>query len=564
MKRKSSLILLTLVLALGSLLAACSNNNNAQSPGGTTTNEPAAAVDQVLNINLAAEPPTFDPAQAQDSQTNTVLKTLYEGLVRMGEDGKEQPGVAESWDVSEDGKTYTFHLRDTAKWSNGDPVTANDFVFAWQRVLDPSTAPAPPYAYQLYYIKNAEAYNLTGTEGYKGAKVTDFADVGVKAVDDHTLEVTLENATPYFLGLTSFYTYYPVHSSVKGNDKWAVNKDSMIVNGPYTLTDWTKGQQIEVSKNENYWDKDNIKLSKIHMSLVNSGATELASYQSGQLDYAGLPNGEIPTDQIPAVKQQLPDEFKVKGIASTYYYMFNVTEKPFDNVKIRKAFAMAINRQLIVDNVTLGGQLPAFGFVPPGIKGENEEFRNEHEDKFFTEDLTEAKKLLQEGMAEEGYTTLPPITLLYNSSEAHQKIALAVADMWKQNLGVDVQTQSQEWGVFLENRNQLNYQVARAGWSADYNDPMTFMDMWTTGNGNNDAGYANPEYDALIKQARTSADPKVRNEAFAKAEKLLVQDDMVIAPIYYYSNVSLTKQNVKGIALDFSGAIDFTRAYKTE
>ncbi|MFB5759299.1 peptide ABC transporter substrate-binding protein [Paenibacillus medicaginis] len=564
MKRKSSLILLTLVLALGSLLAACSNNNNAQSPEGTTTNEPAAAAEQVLNINLLSEPPTFDPAQAQDSQANTVLKTLYEGLTRMGEDGKEQPGVAESWDITNEGKTYTFKLRDTAKWSNGDPVTANDFVFAWQRVLDPSTAPAPPYAYQLYYIKNAEAYNLTGTKDYKGPKVTDFADVGVKAVDDHTLEVTLESPTPYFLGLTSFYTFYPVHSSVKGNDQWAVNKDSMIVNGAFTLTDWTKGQQIEVSKNENYWDKDNIKLSKIHMSLVNSGATELASYKSGQLDYSGLPNGEIPTDQIPAVKQELPDEFKVKGIASTYYYMFNVTEKPFDNAKIRKAFAMAINRQLIVDNVTLGGQLPAFGFVPPGIKGESDEFRNEHKDSFFTEDLTEAKKLLQEGMAEEGYTTLPPVTLLYNSSEAHQKIALAVADMWKQNLGVDVQTQSQEWGVFLENRNQLNYQVARAGWSADYNDPMTFMDMWTTGNGNNDSGYANPKYDALIKKARTSSDPKVRNDAFAEAEKMLVQDDMVIAPIYYYSNVSLTKTNVKGIALDFSGAIDFTRAYKTE
>ncbi|MFB5266196.1 peptide ABC transporter substrate-binding protein [Paenibacillus enshidis] len=565
MKRKSSLILLTLVLALGSLLAACSNNNSAQSPGGTTTNEPAAAVDQVLNINLMSEPPTFDPAQAQDSQTNTVLKTMYEGLTRMGEDGKEQPGVAESWEISEDGLTYTFKLRDNAKWSNGDPVTANDFVFAWQRVLDPSTAPAPPYAYQLYYIKNAEAYNLTGTEGYKGTAVKDFADVGVKAVDDHTLEVKLENPTPYFLGLTSFYTYYPVHSSVEGNDKWAVNKDTMITNGPFTLTDWTKGQTIEVSKNENYWDKDSIKLSKIHMSLVNSGATELSSYQSGQLDFAGHPTGEIPTDQIPAVKQQLPDEFHVKGIASTYYYLFNTKEKPFNNVKVRKAFAMAIQRQPLVDNVTLGGQLPAYGFVPPGIKGATDEFRNEIKDSaYFTEDLTEAKKLLAEGMAEEGVTSIPPVTLIYNSSEAHQKIALAVADMWKKNLGVDVQTQNQEWGVFLDNRRQLNYQIARAGWTADFNDPINFLEMWTANSGNNDSGYANPAYDALIKQAKETTDPAARNEIFAKAEKILIQDDMVVAPIYYYTNVSLTKPNVKGIQIDFSGAIDFTRAYKTE
>ncbi|WP_018886767.1 peptide ABC transporter substrate-binding protein [Paenibacillus massiliensis] len=561
MKRKSTLVLLTLILALGSLLAACSSNNgnSAQSPeGNTSPSEPVAAADQVLRINLSAEPPTFDPAQAQDSQTNTVLKTMYEGLVRIGADGKEQPGTAESWEISPDGLTYTFKLRQDAKWSNGDPVTANDFVFAWQRVLDPSTAPAPPYAYQLYYLKNAESYNLK--QG-----VTDFADVGVKAIDEHTLEVTLENPTPYFLGLTAFYTYYPVHKSVEGNEQWAVNKDSMIVNGPFTLTEWTKGQKIEVTKNENYWNKDDIKLSKISMSLVNSGATELASYRSGQLDYTGHPNGEIPTDQIPGVKQELPNEFKITGIASTYYYMFNVTEKPFDNVKIRKAFAMAIERQPIVDNVTQGGQLPAFGFVPPGIKGASDEFRKEHADSgYFTENVEEAKKLLEEGMKEEGYTTLPEITLLYNSSEAHQKIALAVADMWKRNLGVDVKTQNQEWGVFLENRKQLNYQVARAGWSADYNDPINFLDMWTTGNGNNDSGYANPEYDALIKATRSETDQAKRMEEFAKAEKLLIQDDVVVAPIYYYTNVSLTKPNVQGIALDFSGAIDFTRAYLTQ
>lgn len=260
----------------------------------------------------------------------------------------------------------------------------------------------------------------------------------------------------------------------------------------------------------------------------------------------------------------MPNEFKAKGIASTYYYLFNVTEKPFNNVKIRKAFAMAIQRQPIVERVTLGGQIPAYGFVPPGIKGVSQEFRSEHKDDFFKEDFTEAKKLLQEGMKEEGVTTLPPVTLLYNSSEGHQKIALAVADMWKKNLGVDIKTQNQEWGVFIQTRNKLNFQIARGGWSADYNDPMTFLDMWTTGNTNNNSGYANPAYDALIEAAKTETDPAKRMEDFAKAEKILVQDDMVMLPIYYYSNVSLTKPNVKDIALDFSGAIDFTRAYITQ
>ncbi|KAF6572347.1 peptide ABC transporter substrate-binding protein [Paenibacillus sp. SEL3] len=567
MKRKSFLVLLTLILAVGALLAGCGsskNDTNGKGAQENTSTTPAPADKQILRINLASEPPTFDPAQAQDTQANTVLKTMYEGLVRMGPDGKEIPGVAESWKISDDGKTYTFKLRDTAKWSNGDPVKASDFVFAWQRVLDPSTAPAPPYAYQLYYIKNAEGYNLSTSKSFKGTKVTDFKDVGVKAVDDHTLQVELEHATPYFLGLTSFYTYYPVHPSVKGNDKWATKKESMITNGPFTLSTWETGQKIEVSKSENYWGKDEIKLKKITMSLVNSGATELASYRSGQLDYAGKPNGEIPADQMMAVKNEMPNEFQAKGIASTYYYLFNVTEKPFNNLKIRKAFAMSIQRQPIVDRVTMGGEIPAYGFVPPGIKGLSQEYRNEHKDDYFKEDVAEAKKLLQEGMKEEGVTSLPPITLLYNSTEGHQKIALAVADMWKKSLGIDVKTQNQEWGVFIQTRNKLNFQIARGGWSADFNDPMTFLDIWTTGNGNNNSGYSNPEYDGLIKAAKTETDPGKRMEIFAKAEKLLVQDDMVLLPIYYYSNTSLTKPNVKGVALDFSGAIDFTRAYITQ
>lgn len=566
-KSKSLLLLLTLVLAVGTLLAACGSNNgnsgaanngaanggNTASDNGNTGGEKLAA-DQTLRINLSAEPPTFDPAQAQDSQANTVLKLMYEGLTRQDESGQVIPAAAESWDV--DGTKYTFHLRKDATWSNGDPVTANDFVFAWERVLSPNTDPAAPYAYQLYYLKNAQEYN-EGT-------ITDFSQVGVKAVDDYTLEVELVAPTPYFLGLTSFYTFYPVHQSVKDDPKWAVDQSKMIVNGAFTLTNWVKGQTIEVTKNENYWDKANIKLNKITMSLVNSSATELASYQNNELDRAGAPNGEIPTDQIPILKDQLKDELDIKGIASTYYYEFNVTAKPFDNVNIRRAFSMAIDRQKIVDNVTLGGQVPAFGFVPPGIKGVNDEYRNEHKDDYFAENLEEAKKLLEQGMQEEGYTKLPEITLTYNSSEAHKKIALAVADMWKTNLGVDVKTENQEWAVFIENRQNLNYQIARAGWSADYNDPMTFLDMWVTGGGNNDTGFSNEEYDKLIKEAKTSDDMAVRDKNFARAEEILIKDNQVLMPIYYYTNVSATKPWLKGVVLDYSGAIDYSRAYITD
>lgn len=549
MRRKTLLTLLTMLLVVGTVLAGCGSKN----AGGGSKENASAAKDQILHMNLSAEPPTFDPAQAQDSQAHTVLNMMYEGLVRLDENSKPVPGVAEKWDVSSDGLKYVFHLRKDAKWSNGDPVTAKDFVFAWQRVLDPNTTPAPPYAYQLYYIKGAEEYN--------NKKMTDFSQVGVKATDDHTLEVTLKNPTPYFLGLTSFYTFYPVHQSVKDNPKWAADPKTMITNGPFTLTTWTTGQKIEVSKNANYWDNKDIKLNKITMSLSNSGATELSSYRSGQLDYAGMPNGEIPTDQMPAVKKQLQNELNLKPIGSVYYYQFNVTAKPFDNAKIRKAFAMAISRQEIVDKVTQSEEKPAFGFVPPGIAGEKEEFRTEHKDDYFTENMDEAKKLLQEGMKEEGYTTLPPVTLIYNSSEKHKKIALAVADMWKKNLGVTVQTENQEWGVFLKNRRSLNYQIARAGWSPDYNDPMTFFDLWTSKSGNNDIGFKNKEYDALVSDALASSDNAKRMDDFVKAEKLLIQDQQVLLPIYYYTNVALIKPNLKGVIIDYAGGVDFTRAY---
>lgn len=568
-KSKSLLLLLTLVLAVGTLLSACGSNdkNNTASNSGnggntaTSNNDTAnsgdetLAADQTLRINMSSEPPTFDPAQAQDSQANTVLKLMYEGLTRMDEAGEAQPAAAESWEI--DGTKYTFHLREGATWSNGDPVTANDFVFAWERVLSPETLPAPPYAYQLYYIKNAQEFN----EG----KITDFSQVGVKAVDEHTLEVELVTPTPYFLGLTSFYTFYPVHQSVKDDEAWAVDANKMITNGAFTLTTWAKGQSIEVTKSDSYWGKDEIKLNKVAISLVNSGATELASYRNGELDRAGHPNGEIPTDQIPIVQQELKDEVEIKGTASTYYYEFNVTAEPFDNVNIRRAFAMAIDRQAIVDKVTLGGQLPAYGFVPPGIKGVDDEFRNEVDDKtYFSENYEEAKKLLEQGMQEKGYTQLPEITLLYNTSEGHKKIALAVADMWKKNLGVDVKLENQEWAVFLENRQSLNYQVARAGWSADYNDPMTFLDMWVTGGGNNDSGYANADYDALINQAKNTDDAAARNEAFKKAEENLIKDNQVLLPIYYYTSVSVAKPYLKGVVLDFSGAVDYSRAYLLE
>ncbi|WP_342478712.1 peptide ABC transporter substrate-binding protein [Paenibacillus sp. FSL H7-0350] len=566
-KSKSLLLMIAIVLVIGTVLAGCGGNKNnsgtnaaaTTAPEGSTntgtTGDEKLAADQTLRINLTSEPPTFDPQQAQDSTSNAILKLMYEGLTRQNtETGQAEEGMAESWDISADGLVYTFKIRD-AKWSNGDAVTANDFAFAWKRVLDPNATDAAPYAYQLFYIKGAEDFNA--------GKITDFNQVGIKVLDDKTLEVTLANPTPYFLGLLSFYTYYPVHSSVANDPKWATKVDTQITNGPFTLTEWTTGQSLAVTKNPNYYDEKDIKAAGINFSIVNSGATELLSYKNGELDRAGGPIGEIPTEQLPIVEKEFPKEFSRKGISSVYYYQFNVTEKPFTNKKIRKALAMAIERKPIIDNITLGGQIPAFGFVPPGIQSNEQEFRSQVADsQYFTENVEEAKTLLAEGLKEEGLDKLS-FTLSYNTSEGHQKIAIAIADQLKKALGVEVKLENKEWGVFIEDKHNLNYQVARAGWSADFNDPMTYLDMWVTKGGNNDTGYSNPEYDKLIQEAKVSSDNALRQEKFAAAEKIMM-DDMILIPIYYYTNNSLTKEYLKGVTLDFSGAVDLSRAYLLE
>lgn len=559
------LLLLTFVLAIGTLLSACgskdenksaSNTGNKTNNSSTNTGGETLAADQTLRFSFTSEVPTFDPAQAQDNVAHTMLNMMYEGLVAMDEDGQAVPANAEKWEI--DGTKYTFHLRQDAKWSNGDAVTANDYVRSWERVLSPETSPAPPYANMLYdYIQGAKEYN----EG----KIKDFNEVGVKALDEYTLEVNIINPTPYFLGLTSFYTYFPVHESVKDDAKWAVNKDKMITNGPFILTGWEIGQSYELAKNDNFHGKDEVKLNNIQISVVDSAATQLAAYKNGEVDYAGQPVGEIPADQLPSVRQELKDDFTNRSIASVYYYQFNVTAKPFDNAKIRKAFSMAIDRQTLIDKVTLGGETAAFGFVPYGIVGANgEEFRKSNPDTYFSYNVEDAKKLLEEGMKEAGYTTLPEISLLYNTSENHKRIALAIGDMWKKALGVDIKLVNQEFQVYITTRQNLDYQVARAGWVSDYNDPMSFMSMWTTDNGNNNSGYSNKEYDQLITDAQKTGDEKAREEMIAKAEKILVEDDMVVIPLYYYTTKTLIKPNLKNVHMDYSGAVDFNKAYLIE
>ncbi len=546
--RLAAFLAITLVLAI---VSGCVPKKTETGEGGTTGNGGGGAKNE-FRINLSTEPPTMDPAQAQDQVSATVINGVYEGLTRMNEKGEVLPAVAKEWKISEDGKKYTFTIREDAKWSNGDPVTANDFEFSWKRVLDPQLKPkVSAYAYLLYYLVGGEAYNTGG--GSADA-------VGVKAVDKQTLEVNINAPTPYFLSLLSFQTYYPVHQSVKDNEAFAASASTMITNGPFKLTEWKKNVSMTLTPNDQYYEKAQIKLSKVHFTMVNDSGSELNMYQTGQLDYAGNPTGLLPTDQLTTLKESNPNEFNNKGIASLYYFLVNTTVKPFHNEKIRKALSMSVSRKDLTEKVTLGGQLPAYGLVPPGIKGVKEEFRTEVSDNYFQEDYAEAKKLLAEGLAELGLKEMPAFRISYNTNDLHQKVAEAIAEMWRVNLGIKAEISNQEWGVFLESRNSLNYEVARGGWGADYNDPISFIDLFTTKSGNNNTGYSSKEYDALVEKVYSTGDTETRMKTMAEAEKLII-DTRPIIPLFYYSTVYMIKPGFKDIFIDFKGDINYMRGY---
>jgi oligopeptide transport system substrate-binding protein len=541
--KKNVFMAMSSVLVLSAALAGCGGETKPADNAGSSNNNqqaeaPASSGPKVLKLNLHSEPPTADPGLAEDSTSGAITRATFDGLTRLGADGKYHESVAEKIDVSEDGLTYTFHLRDS-KWSNGDPVTAHDFEYAWKRVLDPKTA--ANYAYQLYYLKNAEKYN-------KG-EIKDASQVGVKALDDKTLQVTLENPTPYFLELTAFYTYFPVNKKVvESNPNWATEAKTHVGNGPFKMESWEHKSKLVLVKNENYWDKDAVKLDRIEFSMVEDENTELSMFDNGELDWAGAPLSQLPTDAIPALKDS--GKLITEPIAGTYWYKFNTEKPPFNNVKIRKAFAYAINRQAIIDNVTQTNQQPAMGAVPPSMALKPDGY-------FKDNDVETAKKLLAEGMKELGISKLPPITLSYNTSEAHKKIAEAIQDQWKKALGVEVKLENKEWKVYIEDLHQGKFQIGRMGWLGDFNDPINFLELFKDKDGgNNDTRWENPKFKELLNKSALEKDPEKRKAILAEAEAIFM-DEMPVAPIYFYTQSYVKKDNVKGVILGALGDVDW-------
>lgn len=498
-----------------------------------------------LRYSVGTEPETLDPRKSTGSPEANVEAQIFEGLTTVNDKDQPVPAAAERWEISSDGLRYTFFLRSDAKWSNGDPVTAEDFEYAWKTALSPELG--SKYAYQLFYLKNGEAYN----KGQAGA-----AAVGVRAVNAQTLEVTLEEPTAYFLALTAFQTYYPVHkATAQANDKWAADPKTLIGNGPFKIINWVHNSKIEFAKNEFYWDAAKVKMAKLEFFLTDNANTELTMFENNQIDMGGNP----PTAEIPRLLKE--GKLKIYPLLATYFYCFNVTKPPLDNVKVRQALILAIDREAIIKNVAKAEQKVALAWVPYGLPDAKSggDFRATGGDFFKDNDIATAKKLL----AEAGYpggAGLPPITLIYNTSEGHKAIAEAVQEMWKKNLGVAVTLTNQEWKVFLNTRSKGDYQIARHGWTGDYADPMTFIDLFVSDGGNNDAQYKNPAYDRLVRLAKTNSDQAARMQAMQDAEKLLM-DDAVILPVYFYTNAVLARPSVKGYTRSVLGHFYFKEAY---
>jgi oligopeptide transport system substrate-binding protein len=534
-----------------------------------------------IRWNNGAEPQTMDPALSTGiPEANTILQ-VFEGLTRLDINNDPVAAVAKSWTISDDKLTYVFTLRDSV-WSDGTPVTADDFEYAWKRALAPETA--SEYAYQLYYIKGGEAYNtsinvngkyyapkldakgnpVTTKVGDKDVPVADLTklidpskDVGVTAVDAKTLKVVLASPTPYWLSLCAFPTLMPVCKAVVSkNAKWTSDDlKSYITNGPFTAVSWSHSEKMEFVKSTTYWDKANVKPDKLTYFMIDDESTALTQYQSGAIDASDT----VPLSELPALVKS--GDCQIMPYLGTYFYRFNVTKKPFDDVRVRKALALAIDRNLIVTNITRGGQLPALAYVPYGIPDATPttEFRKAGTETFYKDnDIATAKALL----AQAGYPNgkgFPTFSILYNTSSAHKSIAEAIQQMWKTGLGINCTLKNEEWGVYLDDETNLNYQVARAGWIGDYVDANTFMDMWVTGGGNNQTGWSNKQYDADIAKAKTISDVTVRMQSMHDAEKILMTE-FPIAPIYYYTLPVLLKPTLKGLVISTLGFVDWKNA----
>jgi oligopeptide transport system substrate-binding protein len=486
---------------------------------------------KILLITVGSEPRTLDPQEAQGVTEHHIIMAMIEGLVApsIDDQAKVVPGMADRWEHNDDSTVWTFHIGENRKWSNGDPVTAEDFVFSYKRMLTASFG--AQYAENLFILKGSEDY-------YQG-KTHDFKDVGVKAIDEHTLRIELVGPTPYLLSLVQHDSWLPVcpkailkFGNIDTRDTKWTRPGNYIGNGPFMMKTWRPNDVIEVVRNPLYWDAANVKLNGINFYSIENLNTQDRAFQAGQLHRTD----QISLDKVPYYRRVHPELVRIDPYEGVYFYRINISRKVLDNPKVRLALNLSIDREAIVKNILREGQKPATGYTPPGM-GDFEPLNR------LSYDPDRARRLL----AEAGYPNgknFPTFTIHFNTLESHRAIAEAIQQMWKEELGINVTLENQEWKVYLDTQNKMNYDISRSAWIGDFMDPVTFLSMWTTGNGNNNTHWSNPRYDALIEQAARTGDAKARLGVLREAEELFLTDLPVVI-VYWYTNAYLLQPSVK-------------------
>jgi len=490
-----------------------------------------ATREKILLLGNGTELETLDPHIATGDPERKVTTAIFEGLVAVHQtdDYGDAPGAAASWEQV-DFTTWKFHLQPEGRWSDGLPVTAQDFVYSYQRMLTPELA--SQYAEMLYFLKNAEAFNR--------GELKDFSQVGVKALDDHTLELTLKGPVPYFTSVLKHHSWYPLPRHVIEKNggmtdrfsKWA-RAENIVGNGPFMLKEWHFMSILKAARNPFYWDRDKVKLKEIHYFPITNEGTEERSFRNGQL-HATM---TMPLDRIPFYREHHKESYREETQLAVYYYRLNISRPPLNDVRVRKALSLAVDQRSIIRNVLRGAQRPAIGYTPTSGKG----YDGVNVVHF---DPVEAKRLLAEAGFPDG-KGFPRFEILINTMEGHRLIAQAVQSMWKQHLGIDVGIINQDWQVYLDTQKRIAYDMSRSAWVGDYMDPMTFLDMWTTGHGNNMTGWGNPRYDELIRESGHTGDVDHRFAILKEAETILL-NEMPIIPVYWYARSMLVRPQVKG------------------
>jgi oligopeptide transport system substrate-binding protein len=490
-----------------------------------------------FTFNNASEVTTLDPATVTGVPEGRIIKALYEGLVVWHPRTLAPvPGMAESWEISDDRLTYTFHIRE-ALWSNNDPVTAHDFVYSMERFLNPGTG--AEYAYQLWYVKGARAYTEEVTDDGKPAN--SFDTVAIRADDDRTLVVELESPTPFFLFLMGFYPLAPVNArniaeaKVKWPDTWEIQylkPANLVTNGPYTVDYRRVNDRIRLRKSETYWDRDNVAFETIDALAIERVGTGLNVYLTGECGWITAVPVDVLTRLLPR------EDFNPTPYLGTYFYRVNVTRPPFDDMRVRQALSLTIDRQAVCEKITKAGEFPSYTLCPPAFEGYTTA-------ECAQENTEEAKRLLAEAGYGPGGKEMPTVEVLYNTREDHKSIAEVIAAGWARELGMKVKLLNQEWKVYLDSQSTLQYDICRAAWIGDYSDPNTFLDMFVTNGENNKTGWGNPEYDRLVAAAAREFDPAQRMEILRQAERILM-DELPILPIYTYVTKNMVAPRLGG------------------